>query len=327
MKLERLQTPDGVIEVRLDPVIGTLTDAVERFAAAIGSAGRRRCATPSRRQRTRPKARRNRSPRCASTSSSSSTASRAALQAAKELNDAVTQMLDQFNGNAWGQVQMLRSILEQDRPRVPQFRRSRRPIGRRHGGAGSGLQRHPDDDLFQRGNPGDRDREVGGPRRRLGARRAAPKTRGDRLMSGSIARQTTSYRHGLVLGLTMAEIMLLLVFSLLIAIGVSLATERVQREEVMRAPARRRGGGGEERCGGRRDQAVARASRNSSTGPRHGRRRRKRWTSSGAPWWRATRSSKRWSAAGCRGRRSGKAASTSPKCSSSGTRGSIPTRR
>jgi outer membrane protein OmpA-like peptidoglycan-associated protein len=51
-------------------------------------------------------------------------------------------------------------------------------------------------------------------------------------MSGSIARQSASYRQGLVLGLTMAEIMLLLVFSLLIAIGVALATERVEREEV-----------------------------------------------------------------------------------------------
>ena len=51
-------------------------------------------------------------------------------------------------------------------------------------------------------------------------------------MSGSIARQTASYRQGLVLGLTMAEIMLLLVFSLLIAIGVSLAAERVKRGTV-----------------------------------------------------------------------------------------------
>jgi outer membrane protein OmpA-like peptidoglycan-associated protein len=51
-------------------------------------------------------------------------------------------------------------------------------------------------------------------------------------MPGSIGRQTTSYRQGLVLGLTMAEIMLLLVFSLLIAIGVSLAAERVKRAAV-----------------------------------------------------------------------------------------------
>jgi outer membrane protein OmpA-like peptidoglycan-associated protein len=51
-------------------------------------------------------------------------------------------------------------------------------------------------------------------------------------MPGSIGRQTTSYRQGLVLGLTMAEIMLLLVFSLLIAIGVSLASERDKRAGV-----------------------------------------------------------------------------------------------
>ena len=51
-------------------------------------------------------------------------------------------------------------------------------------------------------------------------------------MPGSIGRQTTSYRQGLVLGLTMAEIMLLLVFSLLIAIGVTLAAERGKRSTV-----------------------------------------------------------------------------------------------
>jgi outer membrane protein OmpA-like peptidoglycan-associated protein len=53
------------------------------------------------------------------------------------------------------------------------------------------------------------------------------------MMPGPIGRQTTSYRHGLVLGLTMAEIMLLLVFSLLIAIGVSLASERLKLSEAM----------------------------------------------------------------------------------------------
>ena len=51
-------------------------------------------------------------------------------------------------------------------------------------------------------------------------------------MSGAIGHQNASYRQGLVLGLTMAEIMLLLVFSLLIAVGVALATERVRREEM-----------------------------------------------------------------------------------------------
>jgi outer membrane protein OmpA-like peptidoglycan-associated protein len=53
-------------------------------------------------------------------------------------------------------------------------------------------------------------------------------------MSGTIGRQTASYRQGLVLGLTMAEIMLLLVFCLLIAVGVALATERARRDDVTR---------------------------------------------------------------------------------------------
>src|SRR5258708_23585777 len=54
-----------------------------------------------------------------------------------------------------------------------------------------------------------------------------------RLMTDSIDRQTASYRQGLVLGLTMAEIMLLLVFCLLIAVGVSLATERAKRDDAL----------------------------------------------------------------------------------------------
>jgi flagellar motor protein MotB len=53
------------------------------------------------------------------------------------------------------------------------------------------------------------------------------------MMSGIIGRQTASYRQGLVLGLTMAEIMLLLVFCLLIAVGVALATERAKREQAV----------------------------------------------------------------------------------------------
>jgi flagellar motor protein MotB len=48
-----------------------------------------------------------------------------------------------------------------------------------------------------------------------------------------IGRQTASYRQGLVLGLTMAEIMLLLVFCLLIAVGVSLSTERAKRDDAL----------------------------------------------------------------------------------------------
>ena len=40
-------------------------------------------------------------------------------------------------------------------------------------------------------------------------------------MAETIGRQTASYREGLVLGLTMAEIMLLLVFCLLVGVGVA----------------------------------------------------------------------------------------------------------
>ncbi|MCP1830703.1 flagellar motor protein MotB [Bradyrhizobium sp. USDA 4532] len=48
---------------------------------------------------------------------------------------------------------------------------------------------------------------------------------------GQITRQGSSYRQGLVLGLTMAEIMLLLVFCLLIAMAAFLRKEQVKREE------------------------------------------------------------------------------------------------
>jgi flagellar motor protein MotB len=47
-------------------------------------------------------------------------------------------------------------------------------------------------------------------------------------MAETIGRQTASYRQGLVLGLTMAEIMLLLVFCLLIAVGVTLANQQAK---------------------------------------------------------------------------------------------------
>src|SRR5579872_5292389 len=54
-----------------------------------------------------------------------------------------------------------------------------------------------------------------------------------RSMTDIIDRQTSSYRQGLVLGLTMAEIMLLLVFCLLIAVGVALASERSKLDAAM----------------------------------------------------------------------------------------------
>jgi uncharacterized membrane protein len=46
-------------------------------------------------------------------------------------------------------------------------------------------------------------------------------------MDGEIIQQRSSYRQGLVLGLTMAEIMLLLVFCLLIAMAIILTSIRL----------------------------------------------------------------------------------------------------
>ncbi len=51
---------------------------------------------------------------------------------------------------------------------------------------------------------------------------------------GTINRQGSSYRQGLVLGLTMAEIMLLLVFCLLIAMSTVLRTEQNRNDELER---------------------------------------------------------------------------------------------
>jgi flagellar motor protein MotB len=50
-------------------------------------------------------------------------------------------------------------------------------------------------------------------------------------MDGHIFRQSSSYRQGLVLGLTMAEIMILLIFCLLIAMAAFLKREQTKREQ------------------------------------------------------------------------------------------------
>ena len=54
-------------------------------------------------------------------------------------------------------------------------------------------------------------------------------------MAGHIERQSSTYRQGLVLGLTMAEIMLLLVFCLLLGTGAALTRERSLRDDALRA--------------------------------------------------------------------------------------------
>src|SRR3954470_12458210 len=53
-------------------------------------------------------------------------------------------------------------------------------------------------------------------------------------MDGQIIRQSASYRQGLVLGLTMAEIMLLLVFCLLIAMASFLKSEQTKLADAKR---------------------------------------------------------------------------------------------
>jgi outer membrane protein OmpA-like peptidoglycan-associated protein len=54
-------------------------------------------------------------------------------------------------------------------------------------------------------------------------------------MDGQILRQSSSYRRGLVLGLTMAEIMILLVFCLLIAMAAFMRVEHDKREQAEKA--------------------------------------------------------------------------------------------
>jgi flagellar motor protein MotB len=53
-----------------------------------------------------------------------------------------------------------------------------------------------------------------------------------------VARQSSSYRHGVVLGLTMAELMLLLIFCLLLALAAYLRFERAQLDAAVAAPDR-----------------------------------------------------------------------------------------
>ena len=61
--------------------------------------------------------------------------------------------------------------------------------------------------------------------------RAAGNKQSEFTMDGQIIRQSSSYRQGLVLGLTMAEIMILLVFCLLIAMAAFLRVEHDKREQ------------------------------------------------------------------------------------------------
>ena len=55
-------------------------------------------------------------------------------------------------------------------------------------------------------------------------------------MDGQVVRQSSSYRQGLVLGLTMAEVMILLIFCLLIALAAVLRTEMAKLADAKAAP-------------------------------------------------------------------------------------------
>src|ERR1700757_3268310 len=73
-------------------------------------------------------------------------------------------------------------------------------------------------------------------------------------IDGRIARQGTSYRQGLVLGLTMAEIMLLLIFCLLIAMATFLKFEQNKLEDAKKELE-------QQHAQNRQDQAIADALR------------------------------------------------------------------
>jgi phosphoserine phosphatase len=110
-KLEKMRTPDGIIEVRLDPVIASLTDAVDRFSVQSD----RQAATIRELVEAANGAAQGSSASMAALRDDvevSSTASRAALKAAHDSSDAVTQVLDQFNADAWEQVELLRGVLQ-----------------------------------------------------------------------------------------------------------------------------------------------------------------------------------------------------------------------
>jgi len=110
-KLEKMRTPDGIIEVRLDPAIQSLTSAVDRFAAQSD----RQTASIHQALETTRESTQGSSPLIVALREEvavSAATSRAALAAAKQSSDAVTQMLDQFNADAWEQLELLRTLVE-----------------------------------------------------------------------------------------------------------------------------------------------------------------------------------------------------------------------
>jgi phosphoserine phosphatase len=110
-KLDKMRTPEGVIEIRLEPVIASLTDAVDRFS---GQSDRQATMIREALEAAKGVAEGSSTSLAALRENvgESSDASRAALGAARDSSDAMVKILDQFNADAWEQVELLRKLLE-----------------------------------------------------------------------------------------------------------------------------------------------------------------------------------------------------------------------
>jgi len=106
-----MRTPEGVIEIRLEPVIASLTDAVDRFS---GQSDRQAAMIREALEAAKGVAEGSSTSLAALRENvgESSDASRAALGAARDSSDAMAKILDQFNADAWEQVELLRKLLE-----------------------------------------------------------------------------------------------------------------------------------------------------------------------------------------------------------------------
>jgi len=110
-KFERLRTPDEVIEVRMDPVIASLTGAVDRFTtqsdrhaqtleeavAAAKGAGEGSSGTLALLREH---------------ADSSAVASHAALETVNASSTAIHAALEQFKADSWQQIESLRRVLD-----------------------------------------------------------------------------------------------------------------------------------------------------------------------------------------------------------------------
>jgi len=110
-KLRAMQTPDRVIEVRLEPVTHSLTQAVDRFAAqSDGQAATIKAALQEANAATRESIELIATAR--EELGATATSNRAALEAASKAVVGVAQILDEFKTSSREYVQVLRLLLE-----------------------------------------------------------------------------------------------------------------------------------------------------------------------------------------------------------------------